>query len=361
MESNSTATPGTQSPNTGTNFTSPVFILPLTISLAILVAIVVVGCAIYCKRQRKRTQELTRRLRFTERRIDAIGNLKAKKEKKLAAQKADYLPPTSLQDVSLSNSSLHVSTFEDRAHSVRTRSSRPHNFYLSTQEEDKQEKRRVPPSSATQAADRRRIKSAGELSLASAHLEQCHPNPVPSSEPESYCSTCYNPSAPHFQSSTAHTLVEIADSSLAVECETIPSVSSLSTVHTGIKVHNPWQQPKIRPSHIINPSSSMVPGNPTAQRHPPKMSTLAPSATSGHSMSTTGTWGSAVNMVGPLPSQVAINNTTNLLWPTGEFTTPASEDEGRPNTPVTNSTTTECSSVIRTEGQTSEGQEEKWV
>ena len=356
MESNSTATPGTQSPNTGTNFTSPVFILPLTISLATLVAIVIAGCAIYCKRQRKRTQELTRRLRFTERRIDAIGNLKAKKEKKLAAQKADYLPPTSLQDISFSNSSLHVSTLEDRAHSVRT-SSRPHQFYLSTQEEDKQEKRRVPPSNATQAADRRRIKSAGELSLASAHLD---PNPVPSSEPESYCSTCNNPSAPHFQSATAHTLVEVADSSLAVECETIPSVSSLSTVHTGIKVHNPWQQPKVRPSHIINPSSSMVPGNPMAPRHPQKTSTLAPSATSGHSVSTTGTWGSAVNMVGPPPSRVAMNNTANLLWPTGELTTPASGDEGRPNTPVTNSTT-ECSSVIRTEGLTSEGQEEKWV
>ena len=343
MESNGTATPGTQSSSTGTNLASPVFILPLTISLATLVAIVVAGCAIYCKRQRKRTQELTRRLRFTERRIDAIGNLKAKKEKKLAAQKADYLPPTSLQDISLSNSSLPVSALEDRAHSVRT-SSRPHHFYPT--QDAQEDKRRVPPNNATDSS-RSRIKSLGELSLASVQDK-----PVPSSESESYCSTCNNHNITHLHSVTAHGLVvEVVDSSLAVECETIPSVSSLSTVHTGIKVHNSWQQPKIAPST----------GYPMAQKHSRKMSTLAPSATSGHSVSTTGTWGSAINKVGPPPSRVAINNTASLLWPTGEFTTPASGDEGRPNTPVTNSTTTECSSVIRTEGQTSEGQEEKWV
>lgn len=350
MERNGTATPRTQSFSTGTNLASPVFILPLTISLATLVAIVVAGCAIYCKRQRKRTQELTRRLRFTERRIDAIGNLKAKKEKKLAAQKADYLPPISLQDVSLSDSSLPVSALEDRAHSVRT-SSRPHHFYPTQDAQgDKEEKRGVPPNSATDSS-RRRIKSVGELSLASAHL--VHDKPVPSSEPESDCSTCNNNHCvTHLHSVTAHSMVvEVVDSSLAVECETIPSVSSLSTVHTGIKVHNSWRPPKITPST----------GYPMAQRHPHKMSTLAPSATSGHSVSTVGTWGSAINKMGPPPSQVAITNTANLLWPTGEFTIPASGDEGRPNTPVTNSCTTECSSVIRTEGQTSEGQEEKWV
>jgi len=60
----------------GTNFASPVFILPLTISLAVIVC--------YLSQSAKKTYAgAGQELHITERHIDAIGTLKAKNRAKV--------------------------------------------------------------------------------------------------------------------------------------------------------------------------------------------------------------------------------------------------------------------------------------
>lgn len=93
----------TEQTNPPSAFASPVSILPLVISVATLVVIAVAACAVYRKRQRRRSQELARRLRVTERRIDAIETLKARKEQALAAQRVQYYPPNDVLYASASS------------------------------------------------------------------------------------------------------------------------------------------------------------------------------------------------------------------------------------------------------------------
>ena len=93
----------TEQTNSPSAFASPVSILPLVISVATLVVIAVAACAVYRKRQRRRSQELARRLRVTERRIDAIETLKARKEQALAAQRVQYYPPNDVLYASASS------------------------------------------------------------------------------------------------------------------------------------------------------------------------------------------------------------------------------------------------------------------
>jgi len=210
MASNATVTPATQP---GTDFTSPVFILPLAISLAALVAIIVAACVVYRKRQRKRTEELTRRLRVAERRIDAICTLK---EQKLATRKADNLQCESGPSMGAA------------ADTTSGKGTRNPNFWLNRTEEET-EKETTEKETALPVRDRTR-----ETNVAGVRLGRVRTTSYPS-HLALYYSACKGSTAVHFQPAAAHAQAqEVANSSMAVECETIPSVSSLSTIQTGI-------------------------------------------------------------------------------------------------------------------------------
>ena len=302
MASNVTATPATDS---GANFTSPVFILPLTVSLAVLIAIFVAACVIYRTRQRKRTLELARRLRVTERRIDAIGTLKAKEEQRLAAPKADNL------GLQCEFSSVGASAGTTRAD-------------------------RMPEEKEIRNALPYKTKVVG-VRLGRAHVRtSTYPSQLESSYKGSSAATI------QFQPQTR----EVANSSMAVECETIPSVSSFSTLQTG---RNPLQSTHTATSYCINPSTNLGPGynqRPVLQSLTiDAMNTSSHSVTSGQSV--TGTWGSVVSTSKPPAPQVAVNNAAYFLRPTGGL---AGGEEGRP-----------VSDTTMEESSTGEGQKEKWV
>ena len=208
MASNATVTPATQP---GTDFASPVFILPVAISLAALVAIIVAACVVYRKRQRKRTEELTRRLRVTERRIDAICTLK---EQKLVARKADSLD---LQCESGPSMGAAADTTSGKG-------ARNPNFWLNRTEEETEKGTALPVS-----RERARETNVAVVRLGRerVHTVTSYPSQL------AYYSACKGSTAVHSQP-TAAQAQEVANSSMAVECETIPSVSSLSTIQTGI-------------------------------------------------------------------------------------------------------------------------------
>ena len=211
---------------TDNSFNSPVSILPLVISLATLVTIIFAACIIYRKRQNKRSQELARQLRVTERKIDAIGNLKAKKEKELlglANRKAEYNPPATAPCSSVTSLESHANVGKELE--VR---------FVPTYEIKEEEEMTSP--SATEY----------ELKLCEASINTAHPtsSSVPSSYTQSntegeqgqgsssyYCSTCQGSSST-VDVGQARERVDVGgvNSSLAVECGTIPSVSSMSTV-----------------------------------------------------------------------------------------------------------------------------------
>ena len=212
------------SPPTDTSFTSPASILPLIISLATLVTIIITACIIYRKRQNKRSREPARQLRVTERKIDAIGTLKAKKEQELrglANRKAEYIPPATAPCSSVT--SLESYTNVGRDIEVK--------FVPTTQIKEEDE---LTSSSMDY-----------ELKLCEASINLNHP--PSSSAPSTYANTqsneqgedvdesssCYTSSYQDSSSTMAAGTVGRAvggDSSMAVECDTIPSASSLSTV-----------------------------------------------------------------------------------------------------------------------------------
>ena len=165
---------------------------------------------------------------MTERKIDAIGNLKAKKEKALlglAHRKTEYNPPATAPCSSATSLESHT----NMARELEVR------FVPTMQIKEEEE---MTDSSATQY----------ELKLCEASLETAPPNS--SSLPSSYTnnegeqvqgqgSSSYYSSSCQSGSGTVATsqadkgmggVVGGVDSSMAVECETIPTVSSLSTV-----------------------------------------------------------------------------------------------------------------------------------
>ena len=219
-------------PTDNTSFSSPVSVLPLVISLATLVTIIIAACVIYRKRQNKRSQELARQLRVTERKIDAIGNLKAKKEQELLGltssnRKTEYYPPATAPCSSATSLESHANNRDSGVKFIVPQHTFPHHM---------KEDEATCTTSSTEY----------ELKLCEASVEA---NKAPSSLPPStytsvqshegdendgsssyYCSTCQGSvSADTVEVERRRNKVEL-DNSMAVECETIPTVSSLSTV-----------------------------------------------------------------------------------------------------------------------------------
>lgn len=199
------------------DFTSPVTVLPLVVALVTIVAVLVAACFIYHRRQRKRTQELVRQLRVTERRIDAIGTITAKKQQALAARKVEYCPPVTA--VCSSNSNIQM----DPTSVVKIYSS------SSTTQGYSQAPSESNPSTVQDDCHKTKTFTVSVHNTS----EEFEDEKLNANDTSYYCSTCRESvSAGVLTQYTAGE--DMANSSMAVECATIPAVSSLSTVYSGV-------------------------------------------------------------------------------------------------------------------------------
>ena len=305
------------SDSNSSSLTSPVSVIPLFISIATLVAIVVAACVIYRKRQRRRAQELARRLRVTERRIDS---LKARKERaqELSAGKTDYFPPTDLQN-SISSLDIEGSIRKQPSHQL------PSHYALHAQEEP------FTRSTTTIDSTRRSLKHQEEVTINSVVCSVYE-------ETSFDCSTCKEEGSMVTDSQTTN---EGINSSMAVECETTPSVSSMSTLQERVP----------RKSHYS--ARLKLPRQYNGGRYPPTVATS--STPSVQSASNVGTWGSITSTLHPSPYP---HMGISPLW---EDITMATGEEGRPNTPVSSTIASSITHTEGSDGHTSDGQKEKWV
>lgn len=196
---NSTSKPTTEL-DTGANSDSevgPLSILPICVSLFAVVAVAIAAILFYRKRQRQRAQLLARQLRLTERRIDVVGNIREKKEER----KSLYRPPTDVR----------ASASEPSIVSRRIPGIRPH--YVIRAYQPRPRAGANPPLSAV------------NTSACSCDYGE-----------STFCSTCKEEEKRNAKESK----IDASAGSLAVELDTVPSVSSLSTIRT------PAGQPTIR-------------------------------------------------------------------------------------------------------------------
>ncbi len=309
MDGNSSApseppTEGEDGESSSQSFASPVSILPLVISVSTMVAIVVVACVLWRRRQRRRARELSRQLTVTQKRIDS---LKALREKEIAASKtkAEYHPPADLPP--------SVSSVDDVSlRRIRSARNRPGHFTLNLSEAP------IHTSSKTKGSKSGTMATTPSL-----------PPPGPISENDSsfQCSTC--------RGSTVFTGGHVpTDSSMAVEYDTTnPSISPPSTKPTVARGRSQYSS---QPQEAY-PSSQV----------------LSDTSASAITTSNVGTWGSSSTLQ---PSTIPHTGTTPL-WEDVIFDPTL---EGRPNTPVSMTTDESSIVVVRTDGHASDEQE-KWV
>ena len=201
MESSVNSTRASEPPSTTDGSTGsdvgPLSILPICVSLLAVVAIAVAACVFYRKRQRERAQLLARQLRVTERRIDAVGSLWEKRERRSSVRnKQTYYPPT---DVRASASEPSVVT-----------GPRPHYVIRAFQP------RLVPLPSSSSNHDRPRPRSLVNSSVCSCDYGV------------EICSMCKEGTTEDDAAKKSRRSEYASDGSLAVELGTIPSVGSLS-------------------------------------------------------------------------------------------------------------------------------------
>ena len=386
-------------PTDSTSFSSPVSVLPLVISLATLVTIIIAACIIYRNRQNKRSQELARQLRVTERKIDVIGNLKAKKEQELLGltiggkRRAEYLPPATAPCSSATSLETHANR------NLGVKFTVPVQHIISHHVKEGDHKQATCTTSSTEY----------ELKVCEASIEA---NKAPSSTATStytstqsqegkeneggsssyYCSTCQDSTATGSSKDEAECKrkeVEVGNSSLAVECETIPTASSLSTV-IGTVLSQPNHVTRSQSEHHhVNPNkrpkrlstisawtqvqnySHLVRnfryGSKYRSTHPSNSKTASKAAATNSTVPHSGSWGatnhiySTINPPPSLPTAAAAATEVSF-YPVpppqsyGSRTISSSrreEGSGRPNTPVSHVTDTTTTDT--------DGEKEKWV
>lgn len=174
----------------------PLSILPIVVSLFAVVAIAIAACVFYRKRQRERAQLLARQLRVTERRIDAVGSLRGRKEKD--SGKTVYYPPTDVR----------ASASEPSIVSRPIPGIRPHYVIRAYQPQ------LVPIHSKLQT----------RTSLINSSACSCD-----YVAETSFCSTCKE------KDDKKAARKDTSAGSLAVELATVPSIGSLSAIQTPSK------------------------------------------------------------------------------------------------------------------------------
>ena len=305
---NGTSTPATQ-PGVGSNSdgaveeVGPLSILPICVTLLAVVALAIAACVFYRRRQRQQEQVLARQLRVTERRIGVVGSLRVKK---LAARKTLYHPPT---DVRASASEPSVINRPLPAPGA------------------------IRPHYVIRAYQPQQYGAKLQTTLVNTSACSCEYGQ------STYCSTCKEEEERNRVSRR-----DVSAGSLAVELATVPSVGSMTTIHTLP------QQPGIRRTrseHTAGPRDSVelvqllqlgsvmsTPGkdDATASKHIHAWlakSSKPASISTGHPH--------------PLPPALSELPGTMPPW-RGEYismtVTTASEQEPHPNTPVSHSTAT---------------------
>lgn len=309
---NETSTPTTEvSTSSDVEATGPLSILPICVSLIAVVALAIAACVFYRKRQRQQAQQLARQLRLTERRIHAVGNLTVKKEKELAAKRSEYYPPS---DVRASASEPSVI--------------RPPHYFVNANN---------PGLNATRA-------KAVQTSIVNASACSCEYGD------STYCSACKDSVLDSHRADSKATMEDrdMSAGSLAVELATVPSVSSLTAVHTASK------PPELRrtrsefsqTSHTQNKTPQAVDyGSATSTPSREDATTASIRAwMAGSSSAKPSTSASRPFPHSPLypvqPSPCPLSGPQLAMSP-ADTTCTASEPEGRPNTPVSQSATSE--------------------
>ncbi len=208
MNSNSTSdTSGGNQPGIGLDLTSPITVLPFVAALAMVISTFVGGCLVYHRRQRKRTRNLVRRLKVTERRIDGVGTKNTKK------QPSDYCPPAGAPPCS-------STTFE---------LANGNNTHLILHDEEQS----VPNSTAeAYNEEKKTFTITVQLSDHPVADESLETKLETNNETSYYCSTCKVEESESGLDSYLSEGTDQLNSSLAVECATIPAVSSMSTIST---------------------------------------------------------------------------------------------------------------------------------
>ena len=306
---NETSTPTAEvSTSSDVEATGPLSILPICVSLIAVVALAIAACVFYRKRQRQQAQQLARQLRLTERRIHAVGNLTVKKEKELAARRSEYYPPS---DVRASASEPSVI--------------RPPHYFVNA------------GLNAIRA-------KAVQTSIVNASACSCEYGD------STYCSACKDSVLDSHRADSKATMEErdMSAGSLAVELATVPSVSSLTAVHTASK------PPELRrtrsefsqTSHSQNKTLQAV-GYGSATSTPSREDATTASIRAwmaGSCSAKPSTSASRPFPHSPLypvqPSHHPPSGPQLAMSPTNTTCT-ASEPEGRPNTPVSRSATSE--------------------
>ena len=216
----------------GLDLSSPVTVLPLVAAIATVVFTFIGGCIVYHKRQRKRTQELVRQLRVTERRIDTIGMITAKKQQALASKKAEYSPPVAAPCSSASTLGIT-------------------NIYTTQPPQDQEQlSRQSIPNSNTFEGGEKEGTVTIQVNENCTTTDGSVDTKLDAYDASYYCSTC------KLEESVSESVLtqyrsDVVNSSMAVECATIPAVSSLSTVYStnrnvrrAYKVHNKMTRSK---------------------------------------------------------------------------------------------------------------------
>lgn len=306
---NETSSPATEVSTSGdAEATGPLSILPICVSLIAVVALAIAACVFYRKRQRQQAQQLARQLRVTERRIDAVGNLTVKKEKELAARRSEYYPPS---DVRASASEPSV---------IRPP---PHYFVHANK----------PGLNATRA-------KAVQTSIVNASACSCEYGA------STYCSACKDSVLESHQADSKAAMEErdMSAGSLAVELATVPSVSSLTTVHTASKPPE-LRRTRSEFSQTSHSQNKTLVGYGSATSTPSREDATTTTIRAWMAGSSSAKPSTTSFLHSPLypaqPSHPPLSGPQLAMSPTNTTCTTATEPEGRPNTPVSRSPTSE--------------------
>ena len=368
-------------PTDNNSFSSPVSVLPLVISLTTLVTIIIAACVIYRKRQNKRSLELARQLRVTERKIDAIGNLKAKKEQELLGltnsnRKTDYYPPATAPCSSATSLETHTNNRDSGVKFIVPQ----HTLSYCMKEEEA-----TCATSSTEyelklcEASIEANKAPSSLAPSAYTSVQSHEEDENDGSSSYYCSTCQGSvSADNVEDERKRNKVELGNS-MAVECETIPTASSLSTVigtvlsqpnhvkrsqseHHHVNTNKQPSQKRLSTistwTHVQNYSHIIRNLRYSSKYRSTHQGSSNTASKSTNSAPHAGSWGATNHIYSSI--NPPLSTTTASYYPVppqsyGSRTASSSrreEGSGRPNTPV--------SSVMGTTTDT-DGEKEKWV
>lgn len=289
----------------------PLSVLPICVSLFALIAIVVAACVVYRKRQRQRARVLARQLRVTERRIDAVGSLREKKERD-AGRKPIYYPPT---DVRASASEPSMVT------RPRPTAVRPHYVIR-----------------AYQTPIHRKLQP--QTSVINSSACSCDYG-----ADSTFCSTCKDRDDEKTSKRDAST------GSLAVELATVPSLGSLTTINS------PTGRPGLRRTRSDIGGVQVELSHPLQIENTPERDGETPSK---HILA----WmkKSSTQPAHLLPASLSAQLPLETEGHTPLSAATTNEQEPPPNTPTSPSIATSTGDVGKTLSYISDdGQSEKWV